>query len=277
MTGDIKETFVNKWMRIPYVLHTVTLADPIEPRATVVFLHGIGSSTLMWKRVAQEVPNDVRIVAIDLLGFGESPQPSWKEYSIESQTQSVRRTLRKLRIYGPLILVGHSLGALIAIEYAHRHPQNIEQLLLISPPLYKYDDRAAAGRFTRTQDERLRRLYRMFIKSPERAQRALHLARKAYSKVNRVELSKSLNITTYLATLDRAIIDQDVLRHLENISVPTIIMRGTRDPLVVRRNIDEATAMNPNLTHSRVAKGGHNVVGVMQRAVVATLNDILSL
>jgi pimeloyl-ACP methyl ester carboxylesterase len=277
MKPKLTETLLHKWLRVPHQLHYEILAAPKKPRATLILVHGIGSSTAMWNEVAKSLPPDTRIIAVDLLGFGHSPQPLWTEYSLTTQARAMHRTLKRLRLKGPLYLAGHSLGSLVVTEYAHRYPRGISQLFLISPPLYTHADGSGNGRLSKSHEQRLRTIYRSLINSPERTQRALKIAKSTYGRINKTEFSNQINITTYLATLDRSIINQDVIRHLESLLIPTTIIRGTRDLLVIKKNIDEIIDTNPRVTHLIVPNGGHNVVGVMRREVIRIISGAVSL
>ncbi len=103
--------------------------------ATVVFLPGAGATTRFWNYVLTTgtgfaVPG--RLLLLDLLGFGRSPKP-WTTYSVERHVAELRRVL----MHEPRItLVGHSLGARLAIAYAARYPEQIERLVLISLPFF---------------------------------------------------------------------------------------------------------------------------------------------
>ena len=77
---------------------------------TLVFVAGLGGTTRYWETRVTELAQEHRIVLVDLLGFGRSPKP-WVKYSVERHVDALRRVLAPL---GPVTLVGHSLGALIA-------------------------------------------------------------------------------------------------------------------------------------------------------------------
>lgn len=57
-------------------------------RKTVVFLHGIGGSALTWKRLVEELPEDLGLCLVDLLGHGDSEAPEIK-YKVSIQAEAV--------------------------------------------------------------------------------------------------------------------------------------------------------------------------------------------
>lgn len=96
-----------------------------------VLLHGLGGTHRYWTcgPVPFALPGH-RTVLIDLLGFGESPKP-WIRYSVEHHVAALHASLVGER---SVTLVGHSLGAALAIAYAARYPSVVRRLVLISLP-----------------------------------------------------------------------------------------------------------------------------------------------
>jgi len=107
---EMQDRLIHRWLHIPYALHTRVINAKVKPIATVLFIHGMGNSGRAWNKVIDKLPNDIRVVTIDLLGFGQSPRPAWAVYSAKTQARSVLATLLRLRLQGPVIIVGHSLG-----------------------------------------------------------------------------------------------------------------------------------------------------------------------
>ena len=105
---------------------------------TVVFLAGLGGTTRYWSPRLASLPVRHRVALVDLLGFGESPKP-WTTYSVERHVSELRDVLEPL---GAISLVGHSLGALLAVAYAARYPHQITNLTLIGMPLFGSQKRA---------------------------------------------------------------------------------------------------------------------------------------
>lgn len=75
---------------------------------------------------------------MDLLGFGESPKP-WTKYDVDRHVGALNNALNGL---GQVTMIGHSLGALLALAYAARHPEKIDNAVLISLPYFGSQDAA---------------------------------------------------------------------------------------------------------------------------------------
>lgn len=103
----------------------------------IVLLHGFLGSKGDWAKLAPKLVNaGYRVVAIDLLGFGCAPKPLSATYDYADHIVYINKTLEQLAIEEPFILIGHSMGALIAKRYTLQHSQNVKKLVLLHPPLY---------------------------------------------------------------------------------------------------------------------------------------------
>ena len=83
----------------------------------VVLLHGLGASGRSWRPVAERLVTSARVICPDLLGFGRSPWTA-AAYSVTDHLQALPATLDGLGITEPLVLTGHSTGAMLALEWA---------------------------------------------------------------------------------------------------------------------------------------------------------------
>lgn len=99
---------------------------------TIVLLHGLGGTARYWTSVKDFSSTDNEVSLVDLLGFGDSPKP-YCRYTIGKHLQALIPELEK---FDDIILIGHSLGAALALAYAARYPQRIKRLVLISLPYF---------------------------------------------------------------------------------------------------------------------------------------------
>lgn len=119
-------------------LYTERLGDA---GPVLVFLPGLGLTTLAWRPVAAPLAARVRAVLVDLLGFGRSPKP-WTTYSVARHLAELHRVIAPLAAGGRVTLVGHSIGARLAVAYAAAHPAAVERLVLVSLPYFGGEERA---------------------------------------------------------------------------------------------------------------------------------------
>lgn len=99
----------------------------------IIFLHGWVGSWRYWIPTMQAASTSYRAYAIDLWGFGDSAKES-NNYSLEQQTVLLDQFLNHMGI-GKVALVGHGLGAVIALLYAAKHAFVVDRIMGISLPL----------------------------------------------------------------------------------------------------------------------------------------------
>ncbi len=101
---------------------------------SALLVHGLGGSGRYWRSVAQPLAGEMRIFAPDLLGFGRSPWPAI-DYQVDDHLDALDATLGTLGLENETpILAGHSLGAILALAWANRHPARFGGLLLVGLP-----------------------------------------------------------------------------------------------------------------------------------------------
>lgn len=111
-------------------LHTVELgAGPL-----LVMLHGlvVGNLASWYFTAAPALAERFRVRMYDLRGHGRSERAA-DGYDLETMTDDLEAVIGEHA--GPVVLVGHSYGALIALRYAERHPERVARLALVEAPL----------------------------------------------------------------------------------------------------------------------------------------------
>ncbi|HJR41741.1 MAG TPA: alpha/beta fold hydrolase [Gemmatimonadaceae bacterium] len=96
----------------------------------VVFVHGLPTSSHLWRDVVPHMPGGHRMVVMDLLGFGRSDRPNGADLSIRGHAERTIALLDALRIERAAI-VGHDVGGGIAQYLAVRFPTRVSRLALI--------------------------------------------------------------------------------------------------------------------------------------------------
>ncbi len=132
-------------MNGPQRSHTAPATDGVQlyfenagdlGRPEILFLHGIAGSRRYWTPRALPLARNRRLLIPDLPGFGHSPKPH-VDYTPAFFSETIERYLRQNRSSdAPLTIVGHSLGALLAVELAVRQPTMVGALVLISTPRF---------------------------------------------------------------------------------------------------------------------------------------------
>lgn len=110
----------------------------------MVLLHGMAGSGLFWGRSWDSLAAGNRLVVPDLLGFGASMIDA--DVDIDRHIAALDDALTAVAGHDQeLIIVGHSMGAVLALHWAARHPDRVAVVLTIGAPLYRTDTEAAEG------------------------------------------------------------------------------------------------------------------------------------
>lgn len=99
----------------------------------ILLLHGLAGSAENWAAVGAGLGAFGRVVAVDLLGCGDTP-PAGRAVSVEHNAALVARVIADLGEHRA-ILVGHSMGGLVAMRAAVDYPRFVERIVLVDPAL----------------------------------------------------------------------------------------------------------------------------------------------
>ncbi|CAN5763370.1 haloalkane dehalogenase [soil metagenome] len=100
----------------------------------VIFIHGNATYSYGWRNIIPYVAQRYRCLAIDLPGMGMSDvvSPSGSNsYAFEDQATHLETAVELLESYNPVVLVGHELGATMAIQYTRKNPDRVAGLALV--------------------------------------------------------------------------------------------------------------------------------------------------
>jgi len=96
-----------------------------------VLVHGIGMGRSVFRDLVDHLDGNAHVVAIDLPGYGEAPEP-WRVLTMQRSADLVAAFLRR-HVGIPAVLVGHSMGAQVVAEVASRHPSLVDRIVLVGP------------------------------------------------------------------------------------------------------------------------------------------------
>lgn len=95
----------------------------------VVLLHGIPTSSFLWRKVLPILGRERRVIAPDLLGFGRSDKPARGASTVTELAEQLARLLERLQVER-CALVGHDAGALVAVALLERWPERVTHLVV---------------------------------------------------------------------------------------------------------------------------------------------------
>jgi pimeloyl-ACP methyl ester carboxylesterase len=239
-----------------------TLGDA-PPR--IVLLHGMFNSGRYWGQPYDGLSTLGSMVVPDLLGFGRSPQPE-SGYTSDGHADAVADTIRACGATEPVVVGAHSVGSLVAIALAARHPDLVSSVVAFAPPLYP--DGAAARRQLAEIDP----LARLSLANEALSRRLCDL-RSRYVKTSAC-LVRLANPTlpaplaqdrvrhswqSYSETLSNLIVSAEVSDELTKLAIPVRLVVGQRDKAVDLPFLAELATGCSHLSLGIVGDGGHDL------------------
>lgn len=204
--------------------------------AALVLLHGVPGSCLAWEGAVPRLARRFRVIAPDLLGFGESDSPT-AGYYMEEQAHAVHALLVALDV-DSLYLVGHDFGGPVAITLLRLFPQlHLRGLVLCSTNIFTDTFVPLPLRCARVPI--LGTAVFKLMAGTWAGMRMIHRQAAAdkqalpWARFRRHLSSRSIDCTRRI--FQRSLADlvgnyQAVQDHLPNIASPVLVIWGERDP-----------------------------------------------
>ncbi|WP_285115002.1 alpha/beta hydrolase [Leifsonia sp. fls2-241-R2A-40a] len=188
---------------------TGPVAATEEGRPVFVLVHGIGVSSRYFERLVPALAEEGRVIAVDLPGFGKAkPRRPGRPLSIDDFADTVAAAMDGLGVSGAIV-VGHSMGTQVAVALAGRRPDLVAGLALLGPVMAPQARNALKAAILLGLD---------ILREDPRG--------------NRLVIGDYLHagLAWYLATLP-TMLAFETERELEQVVVPTVVIRGARDPI----------------------------------------------
>lgn len=208
----------------------------------IILLHGFVSASRYWKNLQPLLSiAGYRVITIDLLGFGNADKPANAEYTYEEHIAHINDAIENLRLPNRFVLVGHSMGALLAARYCILYKSKVQSLILLHPPLYI--DREQVRKTLRNTGI----FYRALLDS--RYRQSLWILLRTIGIVG--EHSQTSREKTMQNIIERAEIFDDLL----HVQIKTLLLVGSKDRKEYLANLstyslpDQVTVMIESVAH----------------------------
>ncbi|MEN0061590.1 MAG: alpha/beta hydrolase [Myxococcota bacterium] len=257
------------------------------PQPTIVCCNGLGVSTFFFKYIVERFAQTHGVLVWDYRGHGRSAIPAEPieeaDLSIETCAEDLDRVLEVAGVDGPIVLVGHSMGCQVLLEYTHRHPDRIAGMILLfgtpgrpidtflntslSRPAFTLLRRAVS-----LGGPRASRWLRPLYESPLMAPLAAVVGFVDLEYIADKDLKEYLD---HLGHLDPRIFlrmatlagEHDAVPYLPSIEAPALVVAGGRDsftPLFLSENMAQALPHSElmvlhDATHAAIVEHPHAI------------------
>jgi pimeloyl-ACP methyl ester carboxylesterase len=215
-----------------------------EPQA-IVFVHGLSGCWQNWLEQLPVFARDYRVIAPDLPGFGDSPEPDW-EVSIPAYARLVTGLCDELDVRDA-VLVGNSMGGFVSAELVADQPDRFEKLVLVSAAgvsstrLRRAPTAVVARMLAAALPYAMNLQQRQFRRPRARATAFANIVRHPLRL--RYELlweffQGGMRAESFAEALG-SLAGYDILDRLDDVEVPTLIVWGRDDRVVPPRDAGE--------------------------------------
>jgi len=218
---------------------------------TIVLVHGLGSDAKHWMPVARDLARDHRVALVELPGHGVSPMMF--PFGLEQATLALDRAILE-QSSEPVVLVGHSVGGLVAAAEALHAPERVRALVLVESALVPQMTRAErdtlSAQLDRDWEGTLREVYMSFGRDSLQGEQLWTEA----SLVDRVRMRAWIPIA--LST------DLSVSADALPMRVLAVLAPHSWEPGETREQVAEALGYTriPRLTLERIEDCGHFIM-----------------
>jgi pimeloyl-ACP methyl ester carboxylesterase len=244
----------------------------------VVLVHGLGGQWQNWLQNIPRLAQERRVVALDLPGFGLTPEPVDGEISIPGYGRCVDSFCDKLDL-GEVALVGNSMGGYVTAEVAIQFPERVSRLTLVSAAGISSADTLQApimtfGRVATALTANTAARHRTLAARPLTRHLALALVAR-HPRLLKADFAyegffKGAGKGGFDNAL-RACLDYDFRDRLPDVKVPTLIVWGEKDAIIPVRDADEFERLIDDSRKIVMRDTGH--IPMAERPV--TFNDVL--
>jgi long-chain acyl-CoA synthetase len=205
---------------------------PEGAEKTIVFVHGYAGCAETWEYQINHFSREFRVVTPDLRGHGQSDAP-FTEYTMPELVEDLHTIVQALDLPEKFVLIGHSFGGSICVEFANAYPEMLEKLVLIATAC-EYPLPRATALVSRIPTA----AFRPWWKYRPRWNAEVHVMKRMMLNNMRKWQGKPL---------------------LQNIRTPTLIITGARDRYFPRRVFDEACKLVPGAEVVDIGASKHKV------------------
>jgi len=233
--------------------------------ATLIFIHGVGMCKEIWQPQVEHFSKNYRVITYDFLGHGQSLLKKDK-LTLEDYISQLYNLVNEIGVSN-FSIIGHSMGALIAVAFALRYPEKVDTLIPINI-VFKRTKKAQDDVIMRAKD---------VLKSQQIPNINQTLERWFKNKTSPYDLLKINNVQGWLkntspkayseayylfATSDRVFVN-----NLSNLQPPVLYLTGSEDPNSTSLMSEQMAQETPNGSSESIEGEAHMMAYISAKKV----------
>ena len=235
----------------------------------LILVPGIASPAALWAFVASRICEHFDVYVLDVRGRGLSEAGDHLDYGLDVCAQDVVAFAEQLGLFGYTVL-GHSMGARIAIRAARGKPKGLARMVLVDPPVSGPGRRAYPSPLAKLLD---------LIASGKRGEVESRLRAETSVWPEAQLLSRAEWLCTCderaVAVTHRSFHEDDIHSDLPHVTIPTGLIVAGRGGVIHASDESEIATLLPSIVIRRVENAGHQVQIDDLEGFLAALGEIL--
>lgn len=252
----------------------------IEGKGTpIVMLPGGTADISAYAPHAKELSANHKVIRMENLNvqYGDENRILPVNYSVQLESEAIGNTLDSLSIKEPVVLVGWSYGAVIALDFALNHPSRIRSLILFEPPSFWI---AKAKKESPAGMKDMQELSSRFVRSAVITEEDVKDFRCELLNCDTIDIKKLSQWPTWLRQKDRlkglaaVAAYTNKIKNLNRFKKPVLMMNGSSTVAFHKRINELLFAEFPDATKKEIP-GGHNAPVASANEFIKTVIDFI--
>ncbi len=252
----------------------------IEGEGTpIVMLAGGTADMSVFKVHSKELSRNYKVIRMEQFNVQYATEGLMlpKDYSVQMESEAIKLTLDSLGLKEPIVLVGHSYGGLVALDFALNHPEYIRSLVLIEPPVFAM---AEAENENPGGMKQMQELTKEFTPQAEITEEKVKLFRCALMNCDSFDIHQHPLWATWVKQKNRlrglSVVNnyQINLKKLHQFKKPVLVITGTQT-VSFHKRIDELLAEGFSSVKAASIKGGHVAINTNPNEFIECLLKFL--
>jgi pimeloyl-ACP methyl ester carboxylesterase len=246
---------------------------------TVILLHGNSANAWWWQWVAAELPKNLRLLALDMRGHGDSEwvkPPAYKPYDYAADLANfIREEVRGERP----IVVGHSMGGVVTLAFASRYADLARGVVVVDTAVVSSRGRdrflhrlKALPTVVYPDLETAKARYRLMPNEGEiGAERVLAIAEKSLMPAEQGGYTLKFDRESFFGGDGLQVMDT-----IRALRVPTLLVRAEKSRIMTQESSEAAASSNPHTRLTVIADAHHHVILERPREVARAIQEFVT-